>query len=704
MVSSEPLPVLFLWHHHQPFYQGPDRARPVLPWVRLHAARGYLDTVTAARENEAAVTFNFSPCLLEQLIAAKDLDPRDEFERIALIPPPDLTVDEKSFLLAKFFSVNWSVHVRPHPRYSALLAKRGERPDQAALLRTLEEFTHQDYMDLAALFHLSWMGFAARRRPDVAELLKKQSDYTRDDLLLIVRVQREIMDGIVPAYRELYDRGTIEISVSPYTHAILPLLCGTQSAAPDIPRQQLPQPDYRYPEDAVAQLKSARELHERLWGLPARGLWPSEGSVSEEALDLVATCGFEWLATDQGILERSDRTRADGAAHFTSYNWAHSDRTLRLFFRDRGLSDGIGFRYSSMNPTEAAADLTSSLRYIEKESRPNPVRCVVIALDGENPWENYPDGGEGFLQSVYHSIRADKRLQLTTFSRQSEHTATERIHRIHAGSWIDANFRIWIGDPEKNRAWMELERARARLQDLLAGDPRLGECRKWLMRAQGSDWFWWFGEPFTSPYDSHFDELFRSYLKAVYMSANFVPPLSLENPISSPLPEERRLQPFFPISPQIDGRETSFYEWMGASRIDPRQYGTAMGRSEHPLRAAFYAFGERDLFFRCDPAATIHPQTEMALVLHVVGQKSQKISIPFHNERLSQTEDGCRWVRGDVIEIALAYDAVGIVPGGECQFWIEIRERETLLDKLPPSGLYRFIVPTAEMIAAHWIV
>jgi len=704
MVSGDSLPILFLWHHHQPFYRGPEMARPMMPWVRLHAVRGYCDMVTAARENEAAVTFNFSPCLLDQLRTASDLDPRDEFERISLIPAHDLTLDDKHFLLANFFSVNWNVHVRPHPRYSTLLAKRGERTDVEALRRAQAEFTNQDYVDLAVLFHLSWTGFAARRKPEIAELIKKKSDFAPDDLSLLLRVQREIMDSVIPAYRDLYQQNQIEISVSPYSHAILPLLCDTQVASPDIPRQHLPHPEYRHPEDAAAQLMLARNLHEEVWGQSVRGLWPSEGSVSEDALERIVASGFEWLATDQGILERSDRTRTDGVAHFTSYDWVRSNHTIRLFFRDRGLSDAIGFRYSSMNPSAAVAEFIGSLHTIEKESRQFPGRCVVVALDGENPWENYPDGGEAFLTGLYQVIRSDKRLELSTFSRQSERRSSARVQHIHAGSWIDSNFRIWIGDPEKNRAWQELERARARFQDLLAGDPRCEECKEWLMKAQGSDWFWWYGEPFTTPYDAHFDELFRSYLKAVYQSAGFAPPLSLDVPISTPLPEERRFQPIFPVAPRIDGRETSFYEWMGASRIDPRQYGTAMGRSEHTLRAVFYAFGERELFFRFDPAATIHPQTEMVLVLHVVGEESKTFQIPFSNTQSSHEEDGYRWARKDVIEIAVTREAVGIVPGGECQFWIEIREREVLLEKLPPSGVYRFLLPTAETIAAHWIV
>ncbi|MBU0507880.1 hypothetical protein KKH27_03450 [bacterium] len=704
MVNVEPLSVLFLWHHHQPFYQGPEMEQPAMPWVRLHAVRGYLDMITVVADCEASMTFNFSPSLLEQITSSELLDPRDEFERVSFIPSADLPAEAKRFILANFFSVNWNVHVRPHPRYAALLSRRGERLTEAAMRQALVEFTNQDFSDLVALFHLAWTGFVGKKRPELAELIKKGQGYTDEDVRTILASHREILSRIIPLYRELYEQDLIEVSVSPYSHAILPLLCDTQVAMADIPRQRLPNPAYRHPEDAERQLKKAWDVHTKTWGRTPSGLWPSEGSVSDDALERAAACGFQWAATDQAILERSERTYTNGPAHFVSHDWVRGSQTIRMYFRDHALSDAIGFRYSTMDPAQSVEEFVGHLRRIEEITRDTPGRCVVIALDGENPWEAFPDGGEGFLSGVCRTIASDQRLQLSAVSRHAHRVTRERILHVHPGSWIDSNFRIWIGDPEKNRAWIELDRARRRVEDLPVGDPRREECERWLLKAQGSDWFWWYGEPFSSEYESHFDELFRGFLKAVYRAADLLPPPSLDEPIVSPPPEERRLQPMFPISPTMDGRETSFYEWTGACRIDPRQYGAAMGRSEHVLRAIYYAFGRDHLFFRLDPTSTIRSQSQIVVRLHLHGGKSRLISVPFTEIPAVYEEEGLRWALQDILEIAAGQEYSGVVPGEELQFWIEILEGESLIEKLPPAGVYRFIVPSPELMAAHWIV
>ena len=136
-MTAERLPVLFLWHHHQPFYHAPQTAWPLMPWVRLHAARGYRDMAAAMQAAPVRMTFNFTPVLLEQLEFAEAHEPADEFERLSRIPAGDLTEEERRFILRNFFSINWAVHIRPHPRYRRLLAKRGETVSEASLRQAL---------------------------------------------------------------------------------------------------------------------------------------------------------------------------------------------------------------------------------------------------------------------------------------------------------------------------------------------------------------------------------------------------------------------------------------------------------------------------------------------------------------------------------------------------------------------------------------
>ncbi len=677
--------------------------RPVLPWVRLHAVRGYLDMLTAARVSGARMTFNFTPSLIKQLHFAEQTNPPDEFAAVSLIPSRDLTEEQKRFILTHFFSINWAVHVKQNSRYNSLLTKRGDRVTESTLKTALTEFALQDYTDLVALFNLSWIGFTKRKDTEVRALIQKGRAYTQSDIEQILAIHQAALSEVIPGYKQLQKSGQIEISTSPYSHPILPLLCDTKAAAPDIPRQLLPSVPYQHPEDAERHLRVAAKVYREAWDEPPRGLWPSEGSVSNDALELAAQTGYKWLASDEAILARSEGGKSQ-LKQFTSYDWSRGQGSIRCYFRDHALSDAIGFRYSTMSATDATTEFIGHLETIERNTRGKAGRCVVIALDGENPWESYVDGGEGLLSELLSRIDSHQRLETMTFSEHMEFGTRERIKSIHAGSWIDSNFKIWIGDPEKNQAWTELGRARQVVEGLIAGDARIEAAWNWLLEAQSSDWFWWYGEPFHSAYDGHFDELFRAFLKAVYAAVGRQHPVSLNRPIAGVHHVERRLQPAFSINPVIDGKETSFFEWKGACRIDPRQYGVMMGRSEELVNALYYGFNASELFFRLDLNKVHHHLTPHALELHFQSERELSFSVPLDSIKSSNDEGGLRWAVGEVVELAVSLGVLTAAAGEECQFYVEIHDADSVLERLPPTGEYRFRLPTTEELAANWIV
>ena len=100
-------------------------------------------------------------------------------------------------------------------------------------------------------------------------------------------------------------KGLIEISTSPFYHPILPLVCDTEMGAVSSPGLPLPRNRYRHPEDAREQLLRGLDLHEKVFGMRPQGVWPSEGSVSEEVLAIAHKLGVKWMATDEGVLGRS---------------------------------------------------------------------------------------------------------------------------------------------------------------------------------------------------------------------------------------------------------------------------------------------------------------------------------------------------------------------------------------------------------------
>ena len=107
---------------------------------------------------------------------------------------------------------------------------------------------------------------------------------------------------MIPEYREAAARGQIEIATSPFYHPILPLLCDTDVYLRTHPGSPMPRQRFQHPDDAEEQLARAVACHERLFGRRPVGLWPSEGSVSDAMVPLVAKAGFSWMATDEQIL------------------------------------------------------------------------------------------------------------------------------------------------------------------------------------------------------------------------------------------------------------------------------------------------------------------------------------------------------------------------------------------------------------------
>lgn len=719
MAISKSLPILFLWHHHQPCYRMPGSDCALLPWVRLHAARGYTDMAAACEHEGAHVTFNFTPVLLEQIDEQAKAPVADEFERVSRIPVGDLTEDERCFILEYFFSANWETLVYPIPRYAELLTLRGEETESTEIREKAGQFSDGDLRDLTVLFHLVWMGFTARKLPEIRGLFKKGRDFTDEDREIVLGVHRQLLQAVIPTYRRLWDSGLIELSTSPFAHPILPLLCDSRVASVELPEATLPQTPFCYPEDAKGQLNWARKVFKKHFGKLPIGLWPSEGSISEEALMLIGAEGFRWAASDEENLYRSQIEGRHPDDAFEPFKFQKNGQEIKLFFRDKKLSDAIGFQYAR-NPTEdSIKDFHSILLNIEETTQDRPNRCAVIILDGENPWEYFPDGGEAFLHGLYAKLNSDSKLFLSTFSEHLENVENPNaISGIHSGSWIDANFRIWIGDCEKNRAWDLLRNMRKRLAELSRASLENDEVRRALYFAEGSDWFWWFGEPFHSSFDSDFDQLFRGFLRQAFEAAGLESPSILDTPIAQAALLEASRQPTFEMTPTLDGRVTSFYEWVGAISLDTREFGATMGQTERVIQKIHYGFDlsafhlridftdgswqDRDIPFQIKVELFGDTSTFFAWSL-VKGCDQVPVSVVRELGGAAARLSHARCAANDIVEISIPLREADLKPGSECSFAVMILEDDFLRERIPREGILRFEIFSPQELAAHWM-
>ena len=467
--------VAILWHMHQPFYQDLATGEHILPWVRLHGIKDYWGMVALMREfPEVRMTFNLVPSLLVQLEAFARDEAQDRHLAIGLKPADALTDDERAFCVENFFHAHKPRMIDPFPRYAELLAKRGNNGKGLSPRAVAAQFSVEDIRDLQVWHKLVWIDALYFERDErIRALVAKDRGYTEEDKALLRSVELEILRAVVPEYREAARRGQVELSTSPFYHPILPLLCDTDVYLRTHPQSRMPRERFRRPEDAFEQLTKAVTLHERLFGRRPDGLWPSEGSVSDDMVPLVARAGFKWMATDEAILSRTigRAFTRDGAGNveqpedlYRAYRVGGSGLSVACGFRDHTISDLIGFSYASWPPDTAADDFLRRLveagaRY---KGRTGQEATVFVILDGENAWEHFEGQGRPFLRALYARLTSQPGIRTVTMSEACA-PASEALVSIFPGSWINSDFYIWIGHPDDHRAWSQLADARRAL-------------------------------------------------------------------------------------------------------------------------------------------------------------------------------------------------------------------------------------------------
>ena len=592
---------------HQPFYQDLATGEHVLPWVRLHALKDYWGMVALLREFPSVkATFNLVPSLLVQLDSFAREQARDRHLDIGLKPAEALTAEEREFCLGEFFHAHRPRMIDPYPRYAELLAKRQSNGVGLSLRSQAAYFSTEDLRDLQVWHKLAWIDpYYFERDERIRALVAKGRRFTEQDKATLRAVELELLRRVIPEYREATERGQIELSTSPFYHPILPLLCDTDIYLRTHPSSRMPRERFRRPDDAAEQLSRAVKLHEQLFGRRPVGLWPSEGAVSDAMVPLVATAGFQWMATDEEILGKTTgrefRRDRDGAVEqpellYRPYRIGREGQQVASGFRDHALSDLIGFSYASW-PAETAADdfvqrlSAAGARYASRTNGGDAT--IFVILDGENAWEHFEGQGRPFLRALYRRLAAHPALKTVTMAEACS-GAKDILPTIFPGSWINADFYIWIGHADDQRAWSQLADARRELEVAVnVPAEALARAREEMLIAEGSDWFWWYGDDHSSEHDLVFDELFRRHVRNIYRAINVpVPEELFVSNITTHPPATGIEPPTGFIRPVIDGEVTNYFEWIGAGSVEVVPIGDAMHEvSARPNTISSVEFG-----------------------------------------------------------------------------------------------------------------
>jgi alpha-amylase/alpha-mannosidase (GH57 family) len=547
--------LVILWHMHQPDYRDYASGEFVLPWTYLHAIKDYTDMAYhLERHPKVRSVVNFVPILLDQLD-----DYTDQFATGQLRDPllrllahentACLSVQERQLAFDACFRSNHTKMIVPYPAYRRLW-------DMFNLLQTESEsglsyLSDQYVADLLTWYHLAWCGESVRREHViVASLMSKGQNFSFQDRKQLFDLIGQLVSGIIPRYRKLAESGQIEISATPHYHPLAPLLIDFATTREAMPEAPLPISQH-YPKGkqrVAAQIESAKKSHRARFGSEPQGMWPAEGAISTETLEVFAAEGCRWVASGEGVLVNSlhnlEHPIPDSSQYlYRPYQLKNGADGLHCFFRDDRLSDLIGFEYSRWRGNDAAGHFIAQIETIAQHAPAEETPVVSVILDGENAWEYYPYNGFYFLDELYAELEANIQIHTSTFSdyltssMTNPNSAKKRtLPSIVAGSWVYGNFATWIGSKDKNHAWDLLCVAKQSF-DMVMSSGRLNQAEqdaaeKQLCSCESSDWFWWFGDYNPSHSVASFDQLFRHNLTELYNLLKLPPPQNLSEPIS----------------------------------------------------------------------------------------------------------------------------------------------------------------------------
>jgi len=548
MPIKKKTPVVFYWHMHQPDYRDAITGTYYFPWTYLHGTKDYLDMIAHLEASpDARAVFNLSPILLEQLddYATNIRNWRQSNEPLRdgllaalageTLPAPGSS--EFSSLAHNCLRANKKRMIDRFPAFQWLAEAFAELEKSPTHLIYLSP---QFLSDLLVWYHLSWMGETVRRNDRlIQQLEKKARGFTWDERRKLVAKIGELMASVIPRYKKLAQEKRIELSINPYSHPILPLLQNFDSTRESMPDVSLPVRSYTGGwERSLWQLERGLETFERFFDYRPVGCWPSEGALSEPTLFALQQKGFLWTASGDSVLRNSIKhpDNRDAITHLLdndNYLYQHyhfSSVPVHCFFRDDSISDAIGFQYAEWNAEEAVNDLIKRLEKIRHGASESDDIIIPVIMDGENAWEYFHENAFDFLSALYARLSTHDDFQLTTFEDYLIRSqAPVALPKLVAGSWVYGTFSTWIGDADKNKAWLMLvdaKRAVDHLREQGAGITTL----QWqaidhqLALCEGSDWFWWFGDYNPAESVRDFDYLFRRHLHNLYQLMDQTPP------------------------------------------------------------------------------------------------------------------------------------------------------------------------------------
>lgn len=642
--ESDVLYLNLVWHQHQPLYYKDANGVYTRPWVRVHATKDYYDmAATIEKYPQVHATVNLTPVLIRQLDDFVNNGAKDYYWVLSEIPAEELTLEQKDFILRRFFDANWDNVIRRFPGYEDLLDKRGGTTDEA-INAALNSFTAQDFRDLQIWFNLAWMDPDVLTVEPLKALVEKDHGFSEPDKKVLFDEVTRIMAEVIPQHKKMQDNGQIEVITTPYAHPILPLIYNSNLALVGNPDAEMPG-QFSYVQDVMAHLEKSVQVYQDHFGKLPTGMWPGEGAVAQDIIPFVSRAGYQWIASGEQVLASSlgigaftrdaQDTVKEADALYRPYivppakDGPVSGEPVVMVFRDLLISDKLGFTYSGTPGEAAAADFMNRLENIRQELKSEGAQgphLVSVILDGENAWEYYQNDGKEFLNALYRNLNESQTIRTVTVPEYMKMFPEQKtLDTLFPGAWFSPNYDTWIGEHEETLGWEYLRKTRRDLAQYdfykkkTAPSPEaLEQALDYMYLAEGSDWFWWYGADQDSGNDAYFDEGFRALLARVYQSLNEPVPEFVKVPIipARDMAADTEFKGIF--TPEIDGKTTEG-EWANAATYTLQ--GGAQARSEDVITSISLGMDKTNLYARVDLKADSSIQENGKLGFYILSPK-----------------------------------------------------------------------------------
>jgi len=671
------LNLCFFWHMHQPDYRDSDGVM-TMPWVFLHAIKDYYEMPWLLnRYKGLKATFNITAPLIEQLNLYSDPLKNDYFLSLWEAHPSTLDEETRMWLIKTCKSTQYETMIKPIAELTHLYHK--------------EVMSDDELIDFEVLFMLTWCGnYLRQENALVKALFQKGKGFTQNDKGELLQALVDFIATILPFYAKLQKEGVISLSTTPYNHPILPLLLDMENAKRANEHTTIVDNPISMREDAIEQVERSIALYKETFGTTPTGFWPAEGAVDEESVAIYKERGISWIATDEAILFRSlkDENRAN---LYKPYNF----KGMTMGFRDHGLSDLIGFNYRFKSGHDASNHFMQVVEPIAYEED----ATLFVILDGENAWEFFEDNAYNFFTELYQRFTETPWCKTVTMDEVSQLETQAILKTLAPGSWIHGNFDTWSGHPEKNRAWELIYQTKhdyANHHEDISDEVK-DEIKFHFLAAQCSDWFWWYGDDHVTEFGLEFDRLFREHLIRIYHLLNMHPPADLFEPIISHKSSiSFLLKPQASITPLINGKNGSFFEWLGAGSVDESKLYSTMDRVRGPIEKIYYGQNNTSLFlaFEGDMDSLDMSTLKLQVIIEETGE-----NFSFSMSEVYEAK-GIKLAIDERIELALS--RVYFKEYATVHLRFEILQGNSIVQTMPGYGA--LAVDLSETYTKNWFV